>query len=1157
LGCLAQIPQTQFTLPSEVCQNQSIQLVNTSSGASRYEWDFNQGDLSKMPIGSELGTIGGSVTTGIDVVFDGENWFGFVASRETNSILRLSYGNDLKAKPTVIDLGNVSSVINRPIDIKIVFENGEWFGFVYGESTSLITRIDFGNSLDNTTSSSSPISAVLVSTGSSTGNGGFDIVRDGSQFFIVYTQFTSLGIIRLNTIRSIPASADIINTPSITGASSLGDVKIFRKEGFWYGYVVAFGTKTLHKLNFGTNIFSNPMGSNITGAVISGLSPYGIDGGIDNGNVYLFISTLEGVLVKVNLGPDLSLPPSSESAIGNLLVLGNTLKIRLVKDKTHWYAFAASWNSSQLFKITFPDPTSSSNLTFSEDSAPEYNYSSPGQYGVTLTAYNGSYQEETHKVIIVSNSIAPVIDFSYDNICVNSPITFDYQSADDIDSFLWNFGNGNTSESLMPEEKFSSSGTYSVSLTVTASNGCDNTARKQILIYEKPISGFDIPLALACTNNKFTFVSNEDSNFDGNLSYEWYVNNDLISTERDLKHAFSNIGDQTIKLITSIPGCSDETTQIIEDVKEGPIVAFTHEGNCEGETIDFINQSSGEIEEYHWDIGGVGQFEELNPSLTFDDGTYTVVLNTIGTNGCISTTAEDIVINAKPQVNFTTANDLLCSGSGINFQDVTVEPIDSPLASWAWSFGDEKVSDVQNPIHLFEVAGNYAVYLKISTASGCDGEFEKLISVKPSPDSTFTFTTACRNTPVQFTGPAQTGITSWQWQIGDKSYTTRSPSHTFRSPGTTDVILTTKSTNGCEGRFSKEVTVPVPLVAAFDVNKNCVDEVAQFVDLTTGEDPVVKREWKLNDNINLLGNPVEYTFGETGEKNVELTVTAESGCTYIVRDVISVTLSPKASFTATPEIGTPPSEIKFTNTSLNATGYEWTFGDGVTSEEIAPLHVYTVEGIFTAQLLAFNEQGCEDVATKTITLSTPKPNVTLKAITTTDNSDGTMKVMITIENEGNTVLANLPVDVDVSGKLNLREIIKGPILPLSRYNLVLTYGLDKSGINFLCAETALANDLNTEANKLCIELQNSLVFFPGYPNPVTESLNVEWVTSGDQKVLISMFNSQGLRVFKLEADSKKGLNRHVFPLQNLQNGIYHLVLESGSEKTSQRILIAR
>ena len=128
-------PIADFSLPATACLNQSIALNDLSQNATQYFWDFNHGDLSLLPAAKNIAGIGGNITTGIDVVFDGINWYGFVTSRSSDAIIRLDYGSDLNNTPSISVLSNVLGSI-APTDIKLIFADNEWFGFVYGANTS-------------------------------------------------------------------------------------------------------------------------------------------------------------------------------------------------------------------------------------------------------------------------------------------------------------------------------------------------------------------------------------------------------------------------------------------------------------------------------------------------------------------------------------------------------------------------------------------------------------------------------------------------------------------------------------------------------------------------------------------------------------------------------------------------------------------------------------------------------------------------------------------------------------------------------------------------------------------------------------------------------------------------------------------------------------
>jgi len=73
---------------------------------------------------------------------------------------------------------------------------------------------------------------------------------------------------------------------------------------------------------------------------------------------------------------------------------------------------------------------------------------------------------------------------------------------------------------------------------------------------------------------------------------------------------------------------------------------------------------------------------------------------------------------------------------------------------------------------------------------------------------------------------------------------------------------------------------------------------------------------------------------------------------------------PIANFTVNTTSGTAPLAVQFTDTSTGApTSWSWTFGDGGTSTEQSPVHVYSKKGVYTVSLKIVNPQGA-DVETR-------------------------------------------------------------------------------------------------------------------------------------------------------------------------------------------------
>ena len=70
---------------------------------------------------------------------------------------------------------------------------------------------------------------------------------------------------------------------------------------------------------------------------------------------------------------------------------------------------------------------------------------------------------------------------------------------------------------------------------------------------------------------------------------------------------------------------------------------------------------------------------------------------------------------------------------------------------------------------------------------------------------------------------------------------------------------------------------------------------------------------------------------------------------------------PHADFLLKPTTIYIPGGILYTsNQSLDAMGFNWDFGDGETSVEVNPQHIYKQEGQYTVTLEATNEHGCMD-----------------------------------------------------------------------------------------------------------------------------------------------------------------------------------------------------
>jgi PKD repeat protein len=1134
-------PVADFLSPPQGCLNQNIQLINQSVSASEYFWDFNQGDLLLTPETQTLTNPGGNIPYGLETVYDGVNWFGFITNRGDNSINRLDFGNSLDNTPTTFLLTGILGSVS-PTDIELVFTENEWFGFVYGAS-QLVTRLDFGNSLTNIPT------ATPVIAGSGGGDSGLEIEYDGNAWYIVYTigSPSQVGVAKLNNIRSIPTISEKKINLINGGSSVLGDIKLLRDQFNWYAYAVSNGgSRQVIQLSFGNDLLSDPTTSNISGTSLNTVSPYGIDVAFDNGKYIAFISTNEGNLFRIDLSEDLTQAPLSISDLGKLNNLSNTLKIKLQKQSTRWFAFSISWSSNALFKISFPNPSLTGSLATSSLFSPEIVYSNPGTYFFSLKASNGAAHDELQKSILIENKIAPDLDFVLSGICVQNSIQFQSQSGQSLTSHLWTFGDGGTSSSAMPSHSYSVSGGYNVKLEVQGTNGCSNQAIKMINIANAPVSDFLLPsVSPFCTNQTYPFTNSSAYDPISDPTWEWRINGALVSNNQDLMQQFNSASAQEIRLKAIIPGCENEMTKNIASVQEGPEADFIFSNSCQLTPVGFTNTTTGTVTDYSWSFGDGNISTLTNPTNTFQNsGTYQVTLNTTNTAGCQNSAEKTITIYSKPQTNFSIdLPPFSCAGSPSQFNDLTPTLTDSNIATWSWNFGDVEngSSSQKNPTYTYALAGDYQVSLSATTNFGCNAAIQKQVTISTAPSVNFSNGIACFNQGTQFTDASDPTAKAWLWSVQNSIYTTKNPTHVFTATGSLPVILTVTGNNNCISQISKQVNVPVPIVPDFTALNKCVGKSTVFQEINVnGNDPAVSWSWDFVGQGVSNGSPAEHIFPNTGSFAVKMNTTRQSGCVYSVTKSITINQSPHAQFTPSTESGGSPLTVGFSNMSTQANSYLWKFKDAnnTTSTDFSPSFIFNQIGGYPVELIASNSFGCEDSYERIIQVVVPSINATLSDFKLIP-SGGSMKARVTITNLGNVSITNPDVFVDLSGNATIKEKVIATILPNQSITQTLSVDILPKNLRYACAELNLVSDKYSFDNRQCINLETETLAVQPYPNPAQDELFIDWINQESESMQIIIYNASGQVVLdKKYEPTLSGLNQVKVNISDLKSGIY-------------------
>ncbi len=175
--------------------------------------------------------------------------------------------------------------------------------------------------------------------------------------------------------------------------------------------------------------------------------------------------------------------------------------------------------------------------------------------------------------------------------------------------------------------------------------------------------------------------------------------------------------------------------------------------------------------------------------------------------------------------------------------------------------------------------------------------------------------------------------------------------------------------NGCISFDTLNIFIEELPTANFSpVNtEGCEPLEVSFVNLSLAESSLIECNWGFElDSMQDCADTVSFVYTEAVEYDVSLAVSSLNGCkdTITFFDLIFVEQTPIADFTVTPELlNSVFPEATFTNESINATEYNWSFGDGITSNETNPVHLFSeFIGESNVVLVAFSPLGCADTA---------------------------------------------------------------------------------------------------------------------------------------------------------------------------------------------------
>jgi gliding motility-associated-like protein len=244
------------------------------------------------------------------------------------------------------------------------------------------------------------------------------------------------------------------------------------------------------------------------------------------------------------------------------------------------------------------------------------------------------------------------------------------------------------------------------------------SASAKLKVVTLPVPLFTNP-STACKGSEVTFTNQSTYDSQAPVNYSWSFGDGGISTEKDPKHIYSNIGSYAPKLTVSYSGnaCPATVTNPAITITDAPPVVITTDLNkteiCPEETLVLL--VSGTFTSYAWSTGATGS----SISVT-EPGDYSVIVK--ATNGCELKTSKSITPLPLPQVTATASPEVIDEGQSVQLEALGLE-------TYSWS-PLETLSDatLPNPVAIPLSSTTYTVTGK--DINNCKGSASVEVKVR-------------------------------------------------------------------------------------------------------------------------------------------------------------------------------------------------------------------------------------------------------------------------------------------------------------------------------------------------------------------------------------------------------------------------------------------
>lgn len=405
-------------------------------------------------------------------------------------------------------------------------------------------------------------------------------------------------------------------------------------------------------------------------------------------------------------------------------------------------------------------------------------------------------------------------------------------------------------------------------------------------------------------------------------TYSWTGPGNFTSSLQNPKIPNAGMGmSGKYALEVNVAGCISRDTVVVNIVPKPNVQINANTPVCEGQTLSFTNSQAGAT--YSWtgpmNFTSTVQSPTLANAQPVHSGRY-IVTATVGS--CSNKDTVNVQVNPKPTIRANPKTAAICPAGERGFKASGGNTyVWEPLTGITPTTGDT-ITVKQSGITKYIVTG--------TDNNGCSNKDSVAILLVGAPKITVSpkQSIVCPQSNVTLTAK---GAASYIWSPSAGLNSTSGASVVAQPVGISYYVATGTDNNGCTGRDTAFIKMQ--------------DSILTNLYITVCEDSILMFGTKALKDTGRYRQPFK----------------SAAGCDSIVHLYLAHLAGPQAAFVLDPIIPEMNKPIRFANQSKRATDYLWDFGDGNTSRDFNPEHLYVRSGQYRVCLTATAAGDCKDI----------------------------------------------------------------------------------------------------------------------------------------------------------------------------------------------------